>query len=118
MLNDDKSYDPFVLYEVETCPGTYCLELDEDAMEVHAEVFENNDRESNGYGWADVAIQAIRTEAFELETSLDFDPNKKCFVACGKDLQALKDLGSLLRSAYHHRNRLNALVASAPFEYQ
>ena len=119
MANTENDHAPFVLFEYDHRPGTFCLMLSDTHMVVGGvdAVFEQSGRYGNGYGWADVALGVIRTRAPELERRLDMDPEAGTFVAYGKDLEALKHLASLLHAAYHDHQRLAALVRTAPYEY-
>ena len=116
-LDDETSYAPFRLFEYDHAPGKYCLLLPDSRMDPTFEVFETNGREGGGYGWADVALQVMRTRAPELEARLGLDPEAGMFVAYGTDLAALRELGELLRAAFHDHAALAALVRDAPYEY-
>lgn len=117
MVSDDETYAPFKLFEYDHEPGSYCLMLSDRDFGAVEEVFNEHDREAGGYGWADVALQLMRTEAPELEALIDMDPEAGMFAARGTDLAALRKLGAALSGAYHDRPRLGALVAAAPYEY-
>jgi len=117
MFEDRETYAPLQLFEYDHKPGEYCLMLSDDRMLAVMDVFEANERYGNGYAWADVALQAMRTRAPELEKRLDMDPEAGMFVAFGTDLEALKKLGELLRDAFHDRDTLAELVAKAPYEW-
>lgn len=114
---DKTTYAPFVLLEYDHKPGTYCLMLSDDHMAEVMEVFDQNGRYGNGYGWADVTIGMIRNEAPDLEKRIDFDPEAGTFVACGEDLEALQQLGEMLSEAFANRIRLAKLVTHAPWEW-
>jgi len=117
MLEDRESYRPLVLFEYDHEPGSYCLMLsDGDMLEV-MDVFEAGGRYGNGYAWSDVALQAMRAGAPDLERRVSMDPEAGTFVASGRDLEALRALGALLHAAFHDRERLRALVTAAPFEW-
>lgn len=117
MSRDAETYAPFVLFEYDHKPGTHCLMLSDSAMVDVADVFEDNGREGNGYGWADVAVQVVRTQAAELEGRFRMDPEAGTFVAFGENRDALEKLGALLHTAFHDRKRLSKLVADAPYEW-
>ena len=117
MDRDAKTYAPFVLFEYGHKPGTYCLMLSDAAMVDVADIFDAQGRDGNGYGWADVAIQVVRTQAPELERRFRMDPEAGTFVTFGDDKVALEKLGALLRGAFHDRDQLSALVAAAPREW-
>jgi hypothetical protein len=114
LLDERTRYAPLILFEYDHEPGTYCLMLSDGEC---GDVFEANGRDSTGYGWADVALQVIRTRAPELEARLEMDPEAGTFVAFGSDLEALQQLGTLLHEAAHDPAILGPLVKNAPFEY-
>ena len=117
LICDERSYAPFTLMEYEHAPGSYCLMLPDGRMGPTLDVFAAGGREGGGYAWADVALQLMRGGAPELEARLGMDPEAGMFVACGRDLEALRRLGELLRAAFHDHEQLAALVRDAPFEY-
>lgn len=117
MVEDDKTYAPFHLFEYEHEPGSYCLILSDTDMLDVMDVFEEHGRYGNGYGWADVALQAMREGDAELEARVELDPEAGTFVAFGKDLDALERLRTLLHGAFHDHASLGKLVAAAPFEW-
>ncbi len=117
MYEERTQYAPFVLFEYDHKPGTYCLMLSDNHMIEQAEIFESNGREPNGYGWADVALQAIRSEAPELEKKVEMDPEAGNFVAFGDELEDLQHLAEVLHAAYHDDDELATLVQEAPYEY-
>jgi len=85
MTESRDRYAPFVLFEHDHDPGKYCLMLTDGNMLSHAEAFQRNDREPNGYAWADVALGVIRAHAPSLEGRLEMDPEAGTFVAYGRD---------------------------------
>lgn len=117
MLDERTKYAPLILFEYDHEPGKYCLMLSDDHMIEHDELFEANGREPSGYGWADVALQVIRTRAPALEARLGMDPEAGTFVAYGSDLEALQQLGALLHEAFHDPAILGPLVKDAPWEH-
>lgn len=118
MYDERTTWAPLVLFEYDHKPGNYCLMLSDRHMVGAAEaVFTANGREGNGYGWSDVALQAIRTQAPELEQRVSMDPEAGTFVAYGADLPALQELAKLLHQAFHDAAVLGPLVAGAPYEY-
>lgn len=117
MLNDRETYAPLILFEYDDNPGNYCLLLSDNHMVDVMDVFEENGRYGNGYGWADVALCAMRENAPELEERMGIDPEAGMFVAYGEDLEALQKLGELLRDAFHDKAKLAHLAANAPWEY-
>lgn len=117
MLDERTKYAPLILFEYDHEPGKYCLMLSDDPMIEHEELFEANGREPSGYGWADVALQVIRTRAPALEARLGMDPEAGTFVAYGSDLEALQQLGALLHEAFHDPAILGPLVKDAPWEH-
>jgi hypothetical protein len=116
-MKDDKTYAPLVLFEYDHKPGHYCLMLTDNHMVDVMDVFEENGRYGNGYGWTDVAVAAIRQEAPAIEGKVDFDPEAGMFVAFGEDLDALQQLGRILSGAFADKEQLGPLVASAPYEW-
>ncbi|MBO6937339.1 MAG: immunity 51 family protein [Deltaproteobacteria bacterium] len=117
MLNDPETYAPFVLFEYDHDPGKYCLMLSDGKMGPTFATFEANGREGGGYGWADVALGTIRSQAPELESRLGMDPEAGMFVAYGTDLEALQRLGALLHGLFHDLEALGTAVSNAPWEY-
>ena len=117
MLDEREAYAPLVLFEYDDNPGNYCLMLSDHKMVDVMHVFEENGRYGNGYGWADVALCAIRENAPDLEDRMGMDPEAGTFVAYGEDLEALQKLGELLRDAFDDHAKLAHLVANAPWEY-
>ena len=117
LFEDRKTYAPLVLFEYDHEPGNYCLMLSDNHMIACEEIFTAGGREPNGYGWADVALQAIRTQAPEIESKMGMDPEAGTFVAYGSDLAALQRLGALLHAAFHDPAILGPLVKDAPWEY-
>lgn len=117
MYDERARYAPFVLFEYDHDPGSYCLMLSDTHMIEREETFQAKGREPNGYGWADVALAVIRAEAPEIEEKFGMDPEAGTYVAYGKDLEALQHLARLLHAAFHDPTRLGALVEAAPFEY-
>ena len=117
MLDERTRYAPLILFEYDHDPGKYCLMLSDDHMIEHEELFGSHGREPNGSGWADVALQVIRTRAPALEGRLGMDPEAGTFVAYGSDLEALEQLGALLHEAFHDPGVLGPLVKDAPWEY-
>lgn len=118
LYEERAAYAPLVLFEYPHDPGHYSLMLS-DASMVSPPIlgaFESHGRESTGYGWADVALAAIRRNAPELETRLGMDPEAGMFVAHGQDLEALQKLGRLLAAAHADPKALGELVAIAPWE--
>jgi len=114
---EDATYEPFVLFEYGHKPGTYCLMLSDDKMVDVTDVFEEHGRDGNGYAWADVAVQVVRTRAPDVEGRFRMDPEAGTFVAFGDDREALEKLAALLREAFHDRELLSTLVADAPHEW-
>lgn len=117
MFDDPKTYAPLKLFEYEHKPGTYALILSDADMDPVFDVFETNGRDARGYGFADLALQVIRTREPELEAKVDFDPEAGTFVAHGSDLESLKQLGALLHEVFHDSAKLGPLIAAAPYEY-
>lgn len=117
LVDDRTTYAPLILFEYDHEPGKYCLMLSDSNMGPTFAVFEANGREGGGYGWADVALQLVRSRAPTLESRVGFDPEAGMFVAYGTDLDALRRLGALMHAAFHDHEALAALVRDAPFEY-
>ena len=117
MFRDDTSYAPLDLYEYEHAPGKYCLMLSDNQMVDLMSVFDEHGRYGNGYGWADVALQAMRVYAPEIEEKVELDPEAGTFAASSTDLAALKKLATLLHQAFHDHAKLGELVEEAPFEF-
>ena len=117
MFEDKVTYAPFQLFEYDHKPGNYCLMLSDQHFAVTEDAFAAGNREGGGYGWADVALQVIRSSEPEREKQLGLDPEAGMFVAYGTDLETLKWLGALLHSAFHDADKLTKLAAAAPFEY-
>ena len=117
MFVDKETYAPLALFEYDHNPGNYCLMLTDSRMVDVMEVFQANGREGGGYAWADLALGVIRSDAPELESKMGMDPEAGMFVAYGEDLDALKQLGTLLHAAFHDPARLAVLVKQAPWEY-
>ncbi len=108
---------PFVLFEYDHKPGHHCLMLSDGNMGPADEAFEAAGRDNGGYGWADLALHVMRTQAPELEKRLDLDPEAGTFVAYGEDLPALEELGKRLHAAFHDTETLPTLISGAPYEY-
>ena len=110
-------YKPFQLFEYDHQPGEYCLMLSDRFMVEKMDLFEANGRYGNGYGWADVALHAMRSEDPDIESRLDMDPEAGTFVAFGNDYSALQKLAELLHGAYHDHGKLSDWVSKAPYEW-
>lgn len=117
MVRNDHTYEPFVLFEYRHKPGTFGLMLSDDRMIEVVDVFEEHGREGNGYAWSDVAIQAVRKHAPDLEGRFQVDPEAGTFAAFGEDREVLKELGALLQEAFYDPAKLGELVAAAPYEW-
>ncbi|MFN3200407.1 MAG: Imm51 family immunity protein [Bradymonadia bacterium] len=117
MLRDDTTYTPLLLVESDSTPGHYSLLLTDSQVGPVEEVFRSNGREPGGYGWADVALGALREHQPDLESRLSMDPEAGMFCAYGTDLDALKALGALLHGLFHDHTALAEAVKSAPYEY-
>lgn len=118
MYEERSAYAPFVLFEYDHKPGNFCLMLsDQHMVDGPDAVFEQNGRYGNGYGWADVALAAMRTQSPALESRLGMDPEAGMFVAYGSDLEALQALAVLLHAALQDPQKLAELVKAAPYEY-
>ena len=117
-FEDRETYSPLFIFEHENKLGNYSLLLtDQHMVGAIGELFETAGRQSSGYTWADVALQAMRSSSPELEERLSMDPEAGMFCAYGEDLEAIKALGALLHTAYHDRSALAELVRNAPYEY-
>lgn len=114
---DGATYAPLRLFEYDHDRGRYCLMCGDGAMAAYAAVFEAQGRLPNGYGFTDMTLQLMRTCAPELEARVGFDPEAGMFVAYGRDLPALQQLGKLLVEALADREALAKLVRDAPWEY-
>jgi len=114
---DTTAYAPLILYKNEGDSGGYTLMLSDSEMDPTFDVFEDNGRLGNGYAWADVALQVMRTRDPALEGEIEMDPEAGTFVAYGTNLDALQKLAALLHHAFHNHAVLADLVRSAPYEY-
>ncbi len=118
MLEEREKYKPLVLFQHDGEPERYSLILSDSHMVTGTDVvFEENGRYGNGYGWADVALAAIRSHSPELESRFGIDPEAGMFAAYGTDLEALEALAVLLHKGYHDHEVLAEWVRSAPYEY-
>ena len=117
MLDDRTTYAPLVLIEYDDTPGRFCLMMSDVAMVRVNHVFEAHGRYGNGYGWADVALQAMRTRDPGLEARVELDAEAGGLYVQSTDLDALTALGQILRDAFHDPAVLGPLVAAAPYEW-
>jgi len=109
-VDETLALEPLQFFEYEHKPGHYCLMLSDRHMVDLLDVFEDCGQYGNGYGWAGVARSAIRSRAPELAGRVAFDPEAGMFVAHGRDPEALRTLGTLLREALHDRDVLSELI--------
>jgi hypothetical protein len=116
VFKDKKTYQPFSLFEYDHKPGEYCLMLSDNHMVAVSDLFEAAGHEGGGYDWETICKQLLRTHAPELQKRFRTDPEAGMFVAYGKDLEALKQLGALMHQTFHDRDLLNTLIKSAPAE--
>ncbi|MFC0036781.1 immunity 51 family protein [Actinomadura rayongensis] len=111
-MTDRTTFAPLIFFEYDHKPGHYCLMLSDQHMGGSEDVFEECGQYGNGYGWAGVARSAVRARAPELDGRFGLDPEAGMFVAYGEDSDALKALGALMRTAWHDRTELKALIES------
>lgn len=69
--------------------------------------------EGGGYGWHGVVDSLIRIKAPELSGKVGFDPEAGMFVAHGPDLDALKEVASLIREAVQNPVLLREAIERA-----
>ena len=112
-MKDTTTYAPFWLCRIE---GEHFLILEDEAMLPHMDVFDDMNREGNGYDWTDVAVALIRGQEKALESLISFDPEAGAFTAQG-ELEALKRLASLLHVVAHDHDRLREVLKDAPAEW-
>lgn len=117
MAEDHAALSPFVLFEYDHAPGSFCLLLSDAHMVALEEHFNARGYEGNGYGWTGVARQLLRVQAPELEGRMRFDPEAGTFCAYGEDEGALRALGELMRQAWGDPERLGALIEGAEAEW-
>lgn len=117
MLNDDVTYAPLKLFEYDHKPGSYALMLTDSDMVKVDQAFAAGGRDGHGYGWADVALGAIRAQNPGLEQRLGMDPEAGMFVAYSEDLEALRALGVILKALFHDQAALAEAAKNAPWEY-
>ncbi|BFV59587.1 hypothetical protein KCMC57_up46910 [Kitasatospora sp. CMC57] len=100
---------PLSLFD--TSPGNYSLILTDHHFAQAADLFEAVGQEASGYSWDAVAHTAVRVHAPELGDRIGgFDPEAGMMCVYGKDEAALRELGSILSSAFHDRAKLSALI--------
>ncbi|WP_354644376.1 immunity 51 family protein [Kitasatospora camelliae] len=114
---DRETFAPLVFFEYDHKPGTYCLMLSDHHMVAVEEVFDACGQYGNGYGWEGVARSALRARAPQLADRLSFDPEAGMFVAHGRDADALRALGALLREAWHDREVLRVFIETGEPEW-
>jgi hypothetical protein len=102
---------PLKLFEYDHDPGSWCLLLSDSEMVKVIEPFEAAGEEGGGYAWEAVARQAVRAHAPQLEGRFGTDPEAGMFVAYGRDVDALRTLGGLLKRAFDERAFLESLIA-------
>lgn len=112
-MTDKTTYAPFIFFEYDHKPGSYCLMLSDTHMFDAEAPFAAAGHEPSGYSWEAVARAAVATRAPELAGRVSFDPEAGMFVAYGTDPEALKALGALLHTAFHTPATLTALVTAA-----
>lgn len=117
LYEERTQWAPFILFEYDHQPGTYCLMLSDAQMGPVEAVFANNGRDIGGYGFSDLALGVMRADKPELEARLGMDPEAGTFCAYGKDLEALQDLATRLHGLFHDHARLGPAVKAAPYEY-
>ena len=117
MSINQKHFLPFQLFEYDHQPGEYCLQLSDTHMLEKEELFSDNGRYGNGYGWSDVAVYAMRSQDPSLESKINLNPEAGTFVAFGKNLSALQKLAQLLFEAYNNPQTLAEWVSKAPYEW-
>lgn len=117
MFEEREQYAPLVIIEYDDSPGTFCLMLTDDHMIQVNDTFEANGRYGNGYGWADVTLQAIASSAPDLSEQVNIDAEAGGLYIQSTDLDALKQLATILHQAFHDKTILGPLVANAPYEF-
>lgn len=104
---------PFILDEADAAQTAHCLMLFDSDMEELEDVFEEHNAEGNGHGWEGLAQSLVHSFMPELADRLNFGSESGTFVVTSTDLTALKQLGGMLRDAFHDRNLLAHHIQSA-----
>ncbi|MGA4540654.1 Imm51 family immunity protein [Uniformispora flossi] len=110
-MTDHEALAPLTLSESPSSPGRFSLLLDVAEPRVMA-VFEACGQYGNGYAWEGVARSAVRNRAPGLDGRFDYDCEAGMFAAYGRDREALRSLGVLLRDAYLDDAVLRELIES------
>ena len=88
-------FAPWKLIENED--GTYSLLFHD--FDPTANTFEEMEQEGGGYGWHGVVDALVRMKEPKLGKKLTYDPEASMFVVISKDLEAIKKVVGLIRSA-------------------
>lgn len=112
----DKHADLEPLRLIESKPGYFSLLLYDGTMTEVMDVFEEQGRYGNGYGWETVARAALLLDALDgIGDRFDgFDSEAGMFCAIGDDEEALRELGLVLAAAFHDRAKLADLITTLP----
>ncbi|MCD0447623.1 immunity 51 family protein [Actinocorallia sp. API 0066] len=112
-MTDRSTYAPFVFFEYDHKPGTYCLMLSDDCMAEVGPVFKECDRESDGPGWNGVARSAIESRSPDISPLVTFESEPGMFAAYSEDPFALQTLATYLQEAFQTPPILRALINTA-----
>jgi immunity protein 51 of polymorphic toxin system len=94
-LMRDDGFAPCFLGDIGN--GTYSLGLTE--FDSTAAIFEEMGADGGGYGWHAVVDALIHMNGLKIKRKLNYDPEASMFVVVSKDLEALKQVAHLIRSA-------------------
>ncbi|GAB2815270.1 hypothetical protein GCM10022221_11450 [Actinocorallia aurea] len=112
-VTDRSTYAPFVFFEYDHRPGTYCLMLSDDCMAETAQVFKECDREGDGTGWNGVARSTLESRSPDLAPLIALESEPTMFVALSDDPFALQTLARYLQEAFQTPPILRALINTA-----
>ncbi|MFI2297333.1 Imm51 family immunity protein [Actinacidiphila glaucinigra] len=112
-MSEPSALAPFHLDEGSESKPYHCLYLFDGDMEQVADVFEEQNAESHGYGWEGLAKSLVRSRLPEGVDKLHFGSEGGTFVVSSTDLQALTNLAVLLHSAFHNRELLSDYILTA-----
>ncbi|MFD6891170.1 Imm51 family immunity protein [Streptomyces sp. NPDC059957] len=113
-MSDASALAPFHLDEGSEANGSHCLYLFDGDMEQVADVFEQHNAESHGYGWEGLAQSLAHSLMPGSGDKIEFFGSEAgTFVVTSPDLKALTELAVLLHSAFHNRELLSHYIQTA-----